>query len=314
MNNFNKYIMNLFEAENDQPEKPIVVNSPNTTIVVKKERRKKRGSNLDPGLAAQSPANIVQPTGTTTSPQSPDGVLSSPNYYEDEPIVSTPSAPDSQLKPNANSILSIPDNVVIPTSPSTSVTPPAMVDPNSGYYEDEFDYNSPSEVGAPQAQTNTPVDQAALSNPEIDIYEDDYNPVSSIAPTIGNAAEETSTPPIPAKDLSRIDNLKNIHSTLLNIRSILNNETDNKYKDLKSKLNDSLGYFGHIIKNLDSYTGVIDDLISKYKRFSFVLVQELDKIKKSTNKPKTINNSKLKLSKQDRDLIVSDVVKKLKNK
>lgn len=115
-----------------------------------------------------------------------------------------------------------------------------------------------------------------------DMYDDEMMGDMEDDGKLGNSRDIESLP-VNSQDINRIEDLKFIHRKLLEIRRILENEISSGYEKIEEKVQSSYEYFTTVIKNLDSFSNNIDDIILKFKRFIFIVVQEINNLKELEN-------------------------------
>ncbi len=119
-----------------------------------------------------------------------------------------------------------------------------------------------------------------------DYYDDeegmvpDPNNPGEMMPSEDVLPQSNSQTPIPRDGIRKMNELKDIHTNLIEIKKILKNETHPMMDKLRKKHTESLEYFESMIENLDSFSDIVDDMIIKYKRFLLLLLVELATFKK----------------------------------
>ena len=98
---------------------------------------------------------------------------------------------------------------------------------------------------------------------------------SEISGKVGKSTKQK----INVDDLNKLNELKNIHKRLINVKKILEPEVKVHYEKIKGRLEDSLDYFSDIIQNLDSFSDTIDNIIIRYKKFVFIILKEIENLK-----------------------------------
>jgi len=128
-----------------------------------------------------------------------------------------------------------------------------------------------------QLPQEDPYAQAPLE-PEVD-YTDGVN-VASTDPMGGQAPIEMS--------IGRIYELKKIYSKLLAVSNLLDSHSDEKFRDLEKRVDESLDMFHIISLNLDKFESKIDKIIIEFYAFIQEALEEMETL----SKKKEVNNKK----------------------
>ena len=227
-----------------ESEHSITIHHPKKVVIKQKKHK-------DDDKSSAYEDEIELPTAEDEGISNEDEVLSPEEDlpYEDEippdetlpgdPTAKVPHSKDptaapyeDESNPAGSTIAPITISAEDPNSPPPSedpagVVPPPMLSPNAPYYEDQPPMGNPPVAAMPPGAP--PIDPAAMGAApmppaappapgapgSVAPYEDELGqPSIEDGETIGNAADETASPPIPKEDLARIEHLKNIHAKL----------------------------------------------------------------------------------------------------
>lgn len=97
---------------------------------------------------------------------------------------------------------------------------------------------------------------------------------------VGNPSDVVGGAPLLLKDINKLNELNKIHNYLISLKKTLDDKVDREYEKVTKMVTDSMEYFYKMVKNMDSFTNFIDDIILNFKKFILVLSKEVLKISK----------------------------------
>lgn len=192
---------------------------------------------------------------------------------QDASMGSAPQMPPVPPQPIPVNVPEQPMAMPSPPPPQENMIPPEQppVDPNAQL--------PPIPANIPEAPPPPPMDPN-MPPPPMDSNAPPMGP-PGIPPQPGGMMPPGMLPPpiVPPTDIGKIELLKSIQTKLLDINSLLNKFSEERYGKVKSKVEEAIEVFNVMVTNFPTFKDKVLDIAEKYKHFIKIVVLEVRKIR-----------------------------------